>query len=151
MGIESLVYRFEPLVSETDALIAYLRSRGASNGDGDGTYVLATADHWIDVRLDPHAVVTRVSMRVAVTNPPAVVPALAELMAGLLSRWGGRITEAGGRRSLPVPEAERLAVLTNTYRAARERFTRTSGEVTFPVSADEVFQRLRERPDDQTG
>lgn len=142
MGIESLVYRFESQDSETIGLASYLQSRGAIDGDREGTYVLSTADYWIDLRVISQGSDARtLLMRVAVTNPMAVVAVLDELMTGLVARWGGRIADPSGSRV--IPEGNRLATLTGDYRAAREQFTRQLGDVTLPVSADEVFPRLR--------
>lgn len=142
MGIESVVYRFEPQESETIGLVNYLRLRGATDGDREGTYVLSTADCWIDLRLDSEGPQARaLMMRVAVTNQTAVVPVLEELMTGLVARWGGRITDATGNRV--IQDADRLSTLTAEYQTARDRFTGPLGDVTLPVSADEVFARLR--------
>ena len=147
MGIESVSYRFEPSECELVDLVEWLRLRGATDGDRDGTYVLSGPDYWIDllVRASGSRVAV-VQLRVAVTNPVSVVGLLHELASAMLDRFGGRVTDAAGRRVLH--DQDRFDVLMTEFSIGRERFTQNFGELTLPVSADQVFSQLRAASED---
>ena len=141
MGIESVLYRLEPSECSVEDLVEWLRSREMVNGDREGTYVVSGADHWIDVLVRASAArVGLVQFRVAVTNPVSVVPLLDELISELLARFGGRVTAPGG---LVLHDKGRFDVLMNDFSSGRDRFTQIYGELILPVSADQVFSRLR--------
>jgi len=148
MGIESVAYGFEPAEAEVGDLVEQLRLRGATTGDREDAYVLSGPDHWIDVLVRANGSrVEVVHLRVAVTNPASVVCVLDGLVADLLARFGGRLTDAAGRRVLQ--EHDRLDVLMGEFSLGRERFTRNFGELTLPVSAEQVFPTLRAVSDDR--
>jgi hypothetical protein len=142
MGIESVSYRFEPSECDLVNLLERLQLRGATDGDREDRYVLSGADYWIDLLVRASGSrVEVVQFRVAVTNPVSVVLLLHELVSDLLDRFGGRVTDAAGRRVLH--DQDRFDVLMSEFSVGRERFTQNFGELTLPVSADQVFSRLR--------
>jgi hypothetical protein len=143
MGIESVLYRVEPSECEVTDLAEWLRLRGATSGARDATYVLSEPGYWIDLLAQASGShVDLVQFRVAVTNPVSVIPLLDELISELLVRFGGRVTSVLGKRVLY--DRDRLEVMMREFTIGRERFTRHHGdEFILPVSADEVFSRLR--------
>lgn len=143
MGIESVSYRFKPAGADVAELVDWLRLRGAASGGEVGLFVVAGADYWIDlaVRADGSQAVA-VQFRVAVTNTVSVVAVLEDLISQLCRRFNGTVTDAAGR----VLEAqERTGVILDDFTRGRLRFTEIFGDIVMPVSADQVFARLRER------
>ncbi len=143
MGIESIVYRFELQECGIKEFSEWLRLSGASSGGRPGAYVLSGADYWLDLLVQAKgSVISVVRLRVAFTNPVSVVPLLNEVMSELMTCFGGRVTDAAARRV--IGDTERLAVLMAEFADGRERFTQNFGDIVLPVSADQVFARLRE-------
>jgi hypothetical protein len=143
MGIESVSYRFKPAGVDVERLVDWLQLRGATGGGEEGLFVVAGADYWIDlaVRADG-PLVAAVQFRVAVTNPVSVVAVLEDLISQLCRRFDGTVTDAAGR----VLEAEDWpGVILDEFARGRLRFTQVFGDIVMPVSADQVFTRLRER------
>lgn len=142
MGIESVSYRFKPAGADVTELVDWLRMHGATSGGEQGLYVVAGADYWIDlaVRADGSRAVS-VQFRVAITNPVSVVAVLEGLIYQLCRRFDGDVTDAAGR----VLEAQdREGVILDDFTRGRSRFTEIFGDIVMPVSADQVFARLRE-------
>jgi hypothetical protein len=141
MGIESVSYRFEPAGTAIAELTDWLRLHGATSGERQGTYVMAGPNHWIDllVRSDgPRA--AAIQFRVAITSPISVVAILDGLISQLRGRFAGNVMDAAGR---VLEDQDRLGVLHDDFSKGRSRFTEHYGDVLMPVSADEVFARLR--------
>ncbi len=146
MGIESVVYRFEPAACNVAELAKFLSLRGVRDGDADDKYVLASSEHWIDLQVwATGSNVASISLRVAVTNPPSVVPILDALASDLLTRYGGRLTAPGGR---VLDDQDRRAILSADFSSGRRLFSEQLGDLTLPISADQVFARLAALPDD---
>ena len=143
MGIESVVYRLNPSACTVDDLTAFLLPRMSTRSDSPHTFVLADDEHWIDVKAwVTGREVESIDIRVAVTNPVSVVPMVDGLASALLQRFGGTLRAPARHRSLT--DAERRAVLLEDFTVGRRRFTEFYGHLLLPVSADEVFERLRE-------
>ena len=141
MGIESVSYRFDSPNASYPDLLEWLSSRGSHPGERDRTFVLSELDFWIDLSVRSGSDGLDIQFRVAVTNPPSVITVMHEVLVDLITRFGGRVTDAPRRRT--IAEADLLDTMRVEFGAARSRFTDVYGEVILPVSGGEVFSRLR--------
>lgn len=85
--------------------------------------------------------VAAIHFRVAVTNPPAVVGLVEDLIAQFLERFGGDVTDASGA---PPASGDWRAMISRAFDQGRARFTGIFGEIELAVSSDEVFGHLKE-------
>lgn len=147
MGIESVSYWYKPDDCGMDALSEWLLGQGARTGAKPATFVMSGSDHWFDLLVRPSGMtVGVVQVRVALTNPRSALQRLRALLSELLHLWGGTVTDVAGDRVFDeLDEACDDFMLGFLTRQAE--FIEQFGQHVLAVSADEVFDRIRGRPE----
>lgn len=142
MGIESAVYRFVPSAGSPEPSVSALVAAGAEKRDG-GHLVLRGPRHWIDIQVDVPA--PSIGLRVAFSNPVAVVAEIRRVLAVLASSGPGEVVDPARRRRFSITDDEQVNELLTDFEGRRDAFQRDFGPFEVAVSADDVFRLMRER------
>jgi hypothetical protein len=146
MAIESANYFYIPSSGTEDDLIKVLDLHHAERMERARTWVIRGHNYWIDIMIQQGP---QVSIRVALTNPPAVVEHLRKLLDAFWNAFPGKLVAPHESLSFTNWGEQEWKTIVADYRSRRDQFRRHYGEIEAPISADAVWNVLDSKGQDR--
>lgn len=116
-----------------------LSQLGGVRGRDPGTWVLQGPEHWIDVEVKDSLVV---HVRIAFTNPATALAIVKQVFASLMSLPEADLLNMHTKEHFQRLDAMTWSIIRQDFEARRATFRAQFGELTAPISADDVFDQL---------
>jgi hypothetical protein len=143
VGVESAVYVYIPRSGEADRSLEILKEAGSERIDGTH-FVLRGPMHWIDVQLE--SAPCALHFRLAFCNPDEGLDVLGQILEGLSAADPGEVVDLNGKQRWDILDDAAWQSIARDFEGRRQGFRKNFGEFTAAISADEVFDRIRETP-----
>ena len=151
MGLESANYKIlfksedlEKITREIQDTIGAVRIE--KNNDSLTSFVLKSDESLIDFQIIPADAggQTRLSLRLALCNPAKSIEIVLSIINVILSKYDATaLDEAVGKYILKLSELDKKEIR-DSFRRRKSDFQKWFGNFTAPLSADDVFDYIRE-------
>jgi hypothetical protein len=145
MGVDSNNYVLEAERCDTASFVAILERHGATDGGSPLSFVLSSDGHWIDAQVFPGSAdrVSKIELRVALTNPFEAIDIVLALLTDLLGACGGVVLDKASGQAHRALECAHRSEVVDTWKHRQSEFVEQFGRHRWPISGAEVFPRMR--------
>ena len=146
MGVESANYQIrysdDPGEGFTRAMLV-LGAEVVDDGSSVRSVVRSDDRYWLDLQAWPER--SLVSVRVALCNPPEVLPMLRTVLSVLAAAAPGVVVDVDGDAHYVDLADRSWSAVAESFERRRAEFRQYFGDYTAAISGGEVFARLRDR------
>ncbi len=146
MGVESANYQIcydGSLEQELERAVGVLGADVVSSSGRATEGVVQSDEFWIDLQIWSERPL--VSVRVALCNPPGVLPMLRTILSTFAVLGRATVVDVDGDAHYEDLGARSWSGIVESFERRRAAFRDRFGDYTAAISADDVFARLRDR------